>query len=186
VAVPGCSTQVMGHACSSVSWERLVQTESDISVREMQQQDLEAAAEVHRLAFTRQQHSLEWLESNLRAAPKIFCYVAYAEECCVGYIIWSQKAGFRPSAVIELEQVAVSPGIRGRGIGRKLITRTLPDVASKLRRQGSVLKHILVTTRADNLAQRLYRDVLGAEVEATLVNLYSTDEVIMIARNFKV
>jgi len=176
----------MGHVYSYVSWERLVQTERDISVREMQQQDLEAAAEVHRLAFTRQQHSLEWLESNLRAAPKTFCYVAYAEECCMGYIIWSQKAGFRPSAVIELEQVAVSPSIHGRGIGRKLITCTLPDVARKLRRQGSVLKHVLVTTRADNLAQRLYRDVLGAKVEATLANLYSEDEVIMVARDIKI
>jgi ribosomal protein S18 acetylase RimI-like enzyme len=88
--------------------------------------------------------------------------------------------------VIELEQVAVSPGIRGRGVGRKLITYTLPDVASKLRRQGSVLKHILVTTRADNLAQRLYGDVLGAKVEATLANLYSADEVIMVARDIKI
>lgn len=163
-----------------------MQTERDVSVREMQQQDLKAAAEVHRLAFTRQQHSLEWLESNLKAAPKIFCYVAYTKECCVGYIIWSQKAGFRPSAVIELEQVAVSPSMHGRGIGRKLITCTLTDVASKLRRQGSVLKHILVTTRADNLAQRLYKDVLGAKVEATLANLYSEDEVIMIARDIKI
>lgn len=162
-----------------------MQAEKDVSVNEMQQEDLEAAAEVHRLAFTRQQHSLKWLKSNLAAAPKIFCYVAYAKEICVGYIIWSQKAGFRPSAMIELEQIAVSPSFQGRGIGKKLITRTLPDVASKLQGQGSVLNHILVTTRADNHAQRLYRDVLGAEVEATLANLYSADEVIMVARDVK-
>ena len=41
----------------------------------------------------------------------------------------------------------------------------------------------MVTTRADNAAQRLYKRVLGAEVEATITNLYSADEVIMIARN---
>nr|WP_290951604.1 GNAT family N-acetyltransferase [Halomonas sp.] len=162
-----------------------MQSERDVSVKEMQEVDLEAAAEVHRLAFIRQQHSLEWLESNLKATPKIFCYVAYANEFCIGYIIWSQKAGFRPSAVIELEQIAVSPSFQGRGIGKILITRTLPEVAVKLRGQGSVLKHIMVTTRADNHAQRLYRNVLGAEVEATLSNLYSADEVIMVARNVK-
>ncbi|WP_239644304.1 GNAT family N-acetyltransferase [Nitrincola lacisaponensis] len=154
-----------------------------VSVKEMQPEDLETAAEVHRLAFTRQQHSLEWLRSHLQAFPKIFCYVAYAEESCVGYIIWSQKAGFRSNAIIELEQVAVSPGFQGKGIGRALISRTLPDVTIKLQKQGSVLQHILVTTRADNHAQRLYKEVLGAEVEATLTNLYSADEVIMVARD---
>ncbi|MGB7386386.1 MAG: N-acetyltransferase [Pseudomonas neustonica] len=162
-----------------------MQSERDVSVKEMQHVDLEAASEIHRLAFTRQQHSLEWLESNLKATPRILCYVAYTGAFCIGYIIWSQKAGFRPSAVIELEQIAVSPSFQGNGIGKILITRTLPDVARKLRGQGSVLKHILVTTRADNHAQRLYRKVLGAEVEATLSNLYSADEVIMVARNVK-
>ena len=107
------------------------------------------------------------------------------EAFCIGYIIWSQKAGFRPSAVIELEQVAVSPNFQGNGIGKILITATLSDVARKLKEQGSSLKHILVTTRADNYAQRLYRDVLGANVEATLDNLYSADEVIMVARDVK-
>ncbi|TVP89115.1 MAG: GNAT family N-acetyltransferase [Pseudomonadaceae bacterium] len=151
----------------------------------MEQADLETAAEVHRLAFTRQHHSFKWLESNLNAAPKTFCYVAYAEASCIGYIIWSQKAGFRPSVVLELEQIAVSPNFQGNGIGKILITDTLPDVIRKLKEQGAVLKHIMVTTRADNYAQRLYRNVLGAEVEATLANLYSADEVIMVARNVK-
>ncbi|KDE41433.1 Acetyltransferase [Nitrincola lacisaponensis] len=59
----------------------------------------------------------------------------------------------------------------------------MPDVTIKLQKQGSVLQHILVTTRADNHAQRLYKEVLGAEVEATLTNLYSADEVIMVARD---
>ncbi|WP_240470583.1 GNAT family N-acetyltransferase [Halomonas halocynthiae] len=162
-----------------------MQSARGISLRAMELGDLEAAAEVHRLAFIRQQHSFRWLESSLSAAPKTFCYVAYAEESCVGYIIWSQKAGFRPSAVLELEQVAVSPSFQGNGVGKILIIDTLPDVTRKLKQQGAVLKHIMVTTRADNYAQSLYRNVLGAEVEATLANLYSADEVIMVARNVK-
>jgi hypothetical protein len=32
----------------------------------------------------------------------------------VGYIIWVQKSGFRPEAVLELEQLAVLPGARGQ------------------------------------------------------------------------
>ncbi|WP_417579291.1 hypothetical protein [Nitrincola sp.] len=44
-------------------------------------------------------------------------------------------------------------------------------------------KKIVVTTRADNHAQRLYRKVLGAEIEASISGLYSADEVIMVARD---
>ncbi len=53
----------------------------------------------------------------------------------------------------------------------------------KLAEQGSTLKHVLVTTRADNFAQKLSQSTLGAEVETTISNLYSVDEVLMIARN---
>lgn len=38
--------------------------------------------------------------------------------------------------------------------------------------------------RADNYAQSRYRNILGAQVEATIANLYSADEVVMVARNF--
>lgn len=154
-----------------------------LTVRRMASADLPQAAEVHRLAFVRQARSEEWLRSNLNAEPKTFCYAAFYDPHCVGYIIWSQKAGFRPEAVLELEQIAVRPDHHGKGIGKALITRTLPLVARSLEAQGSSLKHILVTTRADNHAQQLYRNLLGAEVEATISGLYSADEVIMVARS---
>ena len=48
---------------------------------------------------------------------------------------------------------------------------------------GVKLKHAIVTTRADNYAQRLYRVTLGDEVEGTIRDLYSWDEVIIIAKN---
>jgi len=71
----------------------------------------------------------------------------------------------------------------GQGIGRSLIEETLPFVKYQLAKQGSALKHVTVTTRADNQAQKLYKDTLGAEVESTIGNLYSADEVFMIARD---
>ena len=40
-----------------------------------------------------------------------------------------------------------------------------------------------VTTGVGNEAQRLYRDTLGAEVEATICGLFGGAEAIMIARN---
>lgn len=152
-------------------------------VRLMKCEDLSGAAVVHQSAFVRQQFSHEWLQCNLNAFPRYLMYVAEIESEVVGYIIWVQKSGFRPEVVLELEQLAVMPVAQGKGIGRKLIVDSLPLVQQELAVKNAVLKHVLVTTRADNYAQELYRSTLGAEVETVISNLYSADEVFMIARN---
>ncbi|MEZ9301106.1 GNAT family N-acetyltransferase [Vibrio splendidus] len=149
----------------------------------MTKADLDGAALVHQAAFVRQQNSLEWLQCNLNASPRFLNFIVESEGEIVGYIVWVQKSGFRPEAVLELEQLAVLPSAHGRGFGRKLILDSLPQVKHQLAKQGSTLKHVLVTTRADNFAQKLYQSTLGAEVETTISNLYSTDEVLMIARD---
>lgn len=154
-----------------------------MKVRLMEKTDLENAAEIHRLTFVRQQNSLKWIQCNFNAFPRLLNFVAEKEGKILGYIIWIQKSGFRPQAVIELEQLAVSPNFQNQGVGRQLITESLALVNNHLSLNGSTLKHILVTTRADNFALQLYKSTLGAEIETTITNLYSDDEVLMIARN---
>lgn len=152
-------------------------------IRRMQQDDLVAAAQIHKDAFTRQRNSYHWLACNLVAYPRIVAYIATYDEQCIGYCLWTQKSGFRPEVILELEQIAVSPEFQGKGVGAQLISESLQDVRSILATHGSALKHVLITTRADNSAQRLYAAVLGAKVEAVINNLYSADEVIMVARD---
>jgi len=149
----------------------------------MEKDDLLHASHIHKATFVRQKNSYEWLECNLNAAPRFLNFVAEHNDEIVGYIIWVQKSGFRPEAVVELEQLAVSPTVQGQGIGRRLIKESLSLVKQHLLRNGSTLKHILVTTRADNYAQALYKSTLNAQVETTISSLYSADEVLMIARN---
>lgn len=149
----------------------------------MVEEDIPSVANVHRQAFRRQLDSEKWITCNFRAAPRMQYYVAVDGSAIVGYIHWTQKSGFRPETVLELEQIAVLPRIQGRGVGRRLIDESLPLIREQLDERGASLKAIIVTTRADNNAQRLYRDALEAEVECTIKGLYSADEVIMIARN---
>ncbi|NOH97007.1 GNAT family N-acetyltransferase [Vibrio sp. 99-70-13A1] len=149
----------------------------------MTESDLIETASVHQAAFSRQRMSYEWLLCNLNAFPRFLSYVIEIESNIVGYIVWSQKSGFRTEAVLELEQLAVLPNQQGKGYGRKLIEKSFLLVEEQLQSVGSVIKHALVSTRADNKAQQLYANVLGAEVEVTISNLYSADEVLMIARN---
>ncbi|KXF81937.1 GNAT family N-acetyltransferase [Enterovibrio coralii] len=155
-------------------------------IRLIREEDIPATALVHKAAFVRQGHSQEWIQCNFNAFPRFQIYVAELDGKVVGYIIWNQKSGFRPEAVLELEQLAVSPDFHGQGIGRRLVVESLPLVKQQLAERDAVIKHVMVTTRADNFAQELYKSALGAEVEATITNLYSADEVLLIARNVKV
>lgn len=152
-------------------------------VRKMTFKDLAQAAEIHKEAFTRQCRSFAWLDCTLKAFPRMLSFVATEENVIEGYIIWAQKSGFRPETVLELDQIAVKHAKQRQGVGKALIEDSLPLVRLQLAAQESKLKHAIVTTRADNHAQALYRKTLGAEVEATITNLYSADEVVMIARD---
>lgn len=154
-----------------------------ILIKKMNADDLAQAAEIHQEIFSRQSRSFEWLDCTLKAFPRMLCFVAIEQNRIEGYIIWAQKSGFRPEAVIELDQIAVKQTSQRKGIGKALIEQSLPLVRRQLATLDTQLKHVIVTTRADNYAQSLYKKTLGAEVEATISNLYSADEVIMIARN---
>jgi ribosomal protein S18 acetylase RimI-like enzyme len=154
-----------------------------VIVRSMSAEDIADVAAIHASSFPRQTLSREWVDSNLRAFPKVMVFVADANDCVAGYIFWTQRSGFRPEVVLELEQIAVRSDLRRRGIAQILIKDSLTLVREQLTRQGAILKHIIVSTRVDNSAQALYRTVLDAEVEATIRNLYSADEVVMISRN---
>ena len=109
-------------------------------------------------------------------------YVAVVDGGVVGYVLWTEKSGFRSDVVLELEQIAVLPSHRRQGIAETLIRQSLPQVTTQLETRGSTLNTIMVTTRADNAAQKLYANVLGAKVEATIPRLFGADEVFMVSR----
>lgn len=158
-----------------------------MKIRQFEGTDLLATAAVHRAAFARQQMSYEWVECNAKSYPKSQLFVAESEaKDIVGYIHWCQKSGFRQEVILELEQLAVHPSCQGEGVGTRLIKESLPKVQAQLKTRNARIKHIMVTTRADNYAQKLYKKTLLAEVEMTICNLYSADEVFMISRNIKI
>ncbi|HEU0259432.1 MAG TPA: GNAT family N-acetyltransferase [Burkholderiales bacterium] len=147
-------------------------------VRAYREDDLDAVAAIHSVSFPRQLRSRVWIAASFGAYPKTRMYVAESDARVIGFAMWTEKSGFRAHAVLELEQIAVAPEHRRRGIAEALIRRSLSEVEKDL----ETLKAVVVTTRADNAAQALYRKTLGAEVEATIASLYSGDEVLMVAR----
>ncbi len=143
--------------------------------------DIAPLAAIHREAFPRQRDSEIWVAATLAAAPRMLAFVAEDESShVVGYIFWAQKSGIRPSAVLELDQIAILAEFRGLGFAKHLIKESLSIVSSDLRGNHQTVKSVLVSTRADNHAQRLYAEVLGAKVVATIEDLYSATEVLML------
>lgn len=148
----------------------------------MHQDDVGEVAKIHSLQFPRQESSYEWIKCNFAAFPRIMLFVARDEQDrVVGYVQWIQKSGFRKQAVIELEQIAVLTNYQGKGTGTKLIKESLNQIQIYLEDSNSKLKAILVSTRSDNKAKALYEKVLGAKEIVVIKNLYSNDEVLMLA-----
>lgn len=71
---------------------------------------------------------------------------------------------------------------QGKGIGTLLIEKSLKYINDYLDDTNSSLKTILVSTRTDNLAKSLYEKILKAKEIAVIKDLYSHDEVIMLAK----
>ncbi|MGA2418018.1 MAG: N-acetyltransferase [Candidatus Staskawiczbacteria bacterium] len=128
----------------------------------------------------------KWIKCNFLAYPRTQYFVAKRSKGhpgkISGYILWIEKGGFREKSIFELEQVAVKKDFQGQGIGTQLIKKSLLEIKKYLKKKGSVLKAIEVTTGIDNKAQDLYRKTLGAETECVIKNFFRGDEVVMIAR----
>lgn len=153
-----------------------------MNVRRLEEDDIQSVATVHREAFTRHRESEEWVRCNFDAYPRIQLFVAAEEESIKGFIMWTQRSGFREKAVLELEQIAVHPDYQGRGIGTQLIEESLPVVEKWLANRNSSISTIIVGTRVDNEAQRLYKKTLDAEPAAIIENYASGNELFLISR----
>ncbi|MDO8559561.1 MAG: GNAT family N-acetyltransferase [bacterium] len=124
-----------------------------------------------------------WHRGGMTAYPKTQYFVALRDGRIIGYSSWSFIGGFQ-AGVVELEQLGVHPDHRNQGVATAMMEQGFAAVQTFVREQvGRELHAIKVDTASDNVAQRAYRKVLGAEVEATLKDfLFGNAEVIMIKR----
>jgi ribosomal protein S18 acetylase RimI-like enzyme len=164
----------------------------NIKILKPEETDINAMALVNRDCFPFDTVSVEdavdWIKSNINGYPRLKNYIAKHNDEVVGYIVWMEKGGIRPKAIIELDQMGVHSSYRGKGIGKRLIKESLADlVKNDLIPNNRTLEKVLVMTGASNDAQKLYKSTLNAQPECIIKNLYGdSDELLMIARNIEV
>lgn len=129
-------------------------------IREMIPEDLAAVARLEEISFT-----VPWSEDLLLDAlesPLDALWVLVEDECIIGYCNFRVIAGEG-----ELMRIAVAPGVRGKGYGRKLMEHLEKDA-----RQNAV-EDITLEVRASNEAAiHLYKS-RGFKTEAVRKRYYT-------------
>ena len=64
---------------------------TQVEIREMNEEDIESASIVHKEAFIRQAKSNEWLKCSKAGYPKTISYVAVLGNQIVGYVLWIKE-----------------------------------------------------------------------------------------------
>lgn len=153
-----------------------------MDIRRVKEAEVQSVANVHAAAFGRHKNSEEWIRCNFNAYPRIQMFAAEENERIKGFVMWTQRSGFRDNSVLELEQIAVHPDDQGNGIGTQLIEESLSVVEDWLADRGSEIQTIIVGTRTDNEAQRLYKKTLNAEPAAIIEDYASGNELFLVSR----
>jgi ribosomal protein S18 acetylase RimI-like enzyme len=160
---------------------------TQVRIRPARRNDLRSIAEIGAEAFSGLRPyrlGMKWVQACYAASPRMAYWVAEVSDPrrLAGYILWMEKGGFREEAVFELEQIAIRSALRGKGIGRDLVLRSLHDVEVRLRKRGSTLKIVEVTTGSSQKAVEFYRRILGAAPVAKIPDLFRGDEFVLISR----
>lgn len=153
--------------------------------RRANEADISAIAAINRLSFSGNKPpglAEEWIASHYRQGNQYQYFVFVSEGRVAGYISWEIRGGFaREIPVIELEQLAVHPDQRGRGIGGRLVEETFAVMRAWVKgRQPEATKlRVLVWTRKDNeKAQALYTKICPTPLSYR--NIYGGSDEVML------
>src|SRR3989338_4799600 len=97
-------------------------------IRLSNEDDATAIAEINKVSFSGNRvgdAAQRWVKANFAQSDKYCYFVAETDGQVAGYIAWEIKGGFmRKIPVVELQQLAVLPDFRGKGIGTSLINES--------------------------------------------------------------
>lgn len=143
-------------------------------------------AEVNRACFSGNKPTgvaEKWVQSHFNQGDQYHYFVFEEDGKVGGYVSWEIRGGFaREIPVIELEQLAVHPDFRGKGIGTKLVEETFPLMKQWVHEQQPEAKQMRVciwTKKENSKAQTIYLRVCN-EGEKGERKIYGSSEEVML------
>ncbi len=158
-------------------------------IRPADQKDISAIAEINKQGFSGNaagNAAKRWVKANFAQREKYRYFVVEADDKVTGYIGWEIKGGFmRKTPVVELQQLAVLPDFRGKGIGTGLINESLPQVKLWIKQVNPAAEkvRIFVWTKKDNgPAKKIYQKI--SNLDRTYErNIYDSDEIMLLGEH---
>ena len=123
-----------------------------------------------------------WFICQLNSYPRNIGFVAVVGDAVRGYIVWCERGGFRQRAVVELEQIAVHPDFRRKGLASYLTIQSFIYLKKLLKDERRSVRLVVIYTSAEHGARSLYEKTLGAKREAVLKDYFRGDEDVLFAR----
>ena len=150
-------------------------SDGEFEFRRMQVRDLPEVMDIERLSFSNPWHETTF-QGEIQNAPISFPVVAErtSDGRIMGYIIcWKIKDD------VQINNIAVHPDFRGRGLGEAL----LKHVLSRVRDEGAVF--VSLEVRVTNAAARRLYERLGFEVFGIRKDYYSgpTEDAVVMGRH---
>jgi ribosomal protein S18 acetylase RimI-like enzyme len=88
-----------------------------------------------------------------------------------GLVTWVTH-GLPKHQLCELDRIAVLPGYRGQGLGKKLFDALVKDTKSYYKKHNSKLRKLYLLTHASNKGAHRFYEKLGMKHETTLKQHY--------------
>jgi ribosomal protein S18 acetylase RimI-like enzyme len=148
-------------------------------IRQANKSNIKDISKIYSACFPGEMNHEVWINSCFNSFPKSIYYVYEVDNVIQGYILWSVKNGFRANAIIELDQLGVHPDFAGKGVGRKLTSKSFEYFKSHIAGLGHDVGSVIVTTSEGHYAEELYKSTLGVTRNGIIKEYGSGDELIL-------
>jgi ribosomal protein S18 acetylase RimI-like enzyme len=98
-----------------------------------------------------------------------------SDDVPAGWLFWRVESE-RHHGIVVIDELWVDEKFRRRGLGEKLLRTSIEDAKNFFKKDGFILRKVLVTTAEDNEPARKLYEKIGFQKSAVLKDVYGKGE----------